>query len=91
MHGLGGSTGRIVLKSLSKEIRDCHARAEACAEKARNAFSEEMREDFLRLSDSWRKLARSYEFAERLIDFSSETGRQRGKWWGLHQPRNKLM
>lgn len=80
-----------MLKNLSKEIRDCHARAGACDEKARNALSAEMRDDFLRLRDSWRRLARSYEFAEQLLDFTSETKKQRGKWWGLHQPRDKIM
>lgn len=80
-----------MLKSLSKEICDCHARADACAEKAKNAFNEEMREDFLRLQDSWLKLARSYEFAERLIDFTRETEKCRSTWWGPHHSDDKLM
>jgi hypothetical protein len=69
-----------MLKSLSKEIRDCHARAEACEDKARRAFTEEMREDFLQLRDSWLKLARSYEFTEQLLDFTGENARLRAKW-----------
>jgi hypothetical protein len=80
-----------VFKSLSKEVRDCHARAEACAEKAQNAFNAEMREDFLRLRDSWLKLAQSYQFAERLIDFTNETEKRCSKWRGLHHSRDKLM
>jgi hypothetical protein len=46
-----------MLQGLSKEIRDCYARAEACARKAEQSFSEEMRADFLRLEQSWLTLA----------------------------------
>jgi hypothetical protein len=78
--GLGCSVGHPMLIGLSQEIRDCHARAEACEEKARRAFTEEMREDFLQLRDSWLKLARSYEFTEQLLDFTRENARLREKW-----------
>jgi hypothetical protein len=78
-----------MLKSLSKEIRDCHARAEACEDKARRAFTEEMREDFLQLRDSWLKLARSYEFTEQLLDFSRENACLRTKWWSPKSGEHK--
>jgi hypothetical protein len=81
--------GTQILKSLSKEIRDCHARAEACEDKARRAFTEEMREDFLQLRDSWLKLARSYEFTERLLDFIRENARLREKWRSPEPSNNK--
>jgi hypothetical protein len=68
-----------LLRNLSKEIRDCYARAAHCDEKAKSSFTPEMRADFLRLRDSWLKLARSYEFAEQLRDFSRETERKRAQ------------
>lgn len=69
-----------MLKSLSKEIRDCHAHAENCEERAETALNAEMRKDFLRLRDSWLNLARSYEFAEQLLDYTRENARWRQKW-----------
>jgi hypothetical protein len=66
-----------MLRKLSKEVADCYAHADACKRKADSALTEETREDFLRLHKSWLNLARSYEFAERLLDFTNENGRRR--------------
>jgi hypothetical protein len=74
-----------MLKSLSKEVRGCYAHAEACARKAENAFNEEMRADFLSLEQSWLTLARSYEFAAQLLDYTNEARRVRDKWRGAAQ------
>jgi hypothetical protein len=66
-----------MLRKLSKEIASCYAHAEACKRKADSALTDERREDFLRLQQSWLTLARSYEFAERLLDFTNENKRNR--------------
>jgi hypothetical protein len=66
-----------MLRKLSDEVRECYAHADECAHKAQDAFTAEMREDFLRLQKSWLALARSYEFAEQLLDFSRENTRSR--------------
>jgi hypothetical protein len=64
-----------MLRQLGDEVRECYARAEECARKAKNAFSEDMRDDFLRLEQSWLTLARSFEFAGRLVDFTRQNSR----------------
>jgi hypothetical protein len=61
-----------MLRRLSKEASDCYAHAENCARKAAEATTEERRGDFLRLQQGWLNLALSYDFAERLRDFSKE-------------------
>jgi hypothetical protein len=72
----GGRLGwHAMLESLSREIRDCYQRAEACARMADAALHEAMRLDLLRLEQSWLNLARSYEFAARLVDFTGYTRR----------------
>jgi len=76
-----------MLQGLSKEIRDCYARAEACARKAEQSFSEEMRADFLRLEQSWLTLARSYEFAVRLLDFTRHAKQQSESWHHAEKAR----
>jgi hypothetical protein len=60
-----------MLQNLSQDVRDCYRRAEDCAEKARGAATEELREDFLRLEKSWLTLAHSYEFTDRLSAFNA--------------------
>jgi hypothetical protein len=70
-----------MLKTLSKEIRDCLARADLCETKAANALDEEMRRDFQRLAGNWRRLAESYQFAEQLLDYAAENSRRRTQWW----------
>lgn len=65
------------------EVFHCRARAEECARKADEAFTEEMREEFLRLRQSWLNLARSYEFAERLLGFSKDNKRRRAEIYGI--------
>jgi uncharacterized protein with PIN domain len=75
-----------MLRKLSKEVGDCYAHAEECARKAKEAIFEELRNDYLRLQQSWLTLARSYEFAERLLDFSKENNKRRTEFH-----RNKAM
>jgi hypothetical protein len=71
-----------MLLKLSDQVRECYARAEECGRKAEDAFTEALRQDMLRLQASWLNLARSYEFAERLLDFSNEKKHRREKSYG---------
>ena len=64
-----------MLANLSEQIRDCLQHAEDCARKAATQTDPGLRDDFLRLEKRWLTLARSYEFIERLGDFSDETKR----------------
>ncbi|MFY9692170.1 MAG: hypothetical protein WA776_16340 [Xanthobacteraceae bacterium] len=52
---------------LATEIDECREHAAHCARMAMTVGAEEVREDFLRLEQSWLQLARSYEFARRMM------------------------
>lgn len=71
-----------MLRKLSKEVRDCYARAEECARKAKQVVNEELQKDYLRTQQSWLTVARSYEFVERLLNFSKENNRRRAEFYG---------
>jgi hypothetical protein len=68
-----------MLRNLSEEIRECYRHAEDCARKAAPQTDPKLKADFLDLELRWLFLARSYEFTERLTDFSKETKRQVGR------------
>ena len=68
-----------MLSNLSEQIRECLQHAENCARKAATQTDSKIREDFLELEQRWLFLARSYEFAERLGDFSDEAKRNTDK------------
>jgi hypothetical protein len=70
-----------MLKTLSKEIRDCLGRADLCETRAANTENDEVRRDFQQLASNWRKLAESYQFADQLLDFTAENSRRRTQWW----------
>jgi len=72
-----------VLKNLSEEIRECLQHAENCARKAAAQSCPKLKQDFLELERRWLYLARSYEFTERLTDFSVETKRNVDKLPGV--------
>lgn len=67
----GGSKGDM-LENLDREIRDCYRRAERCARRAQATGDERLRADYLRLEESWLKLARSHELRQRLTLFINE-------------------
>jgi hypothetical protein len=69
--------GSQMLRKLGDEVRACYAHADDCAHRAQGAHNDGMREGFLRLQKSWLTLARSYEFAEQLLDFPKENTRNR--------------
>jgi hypothetical protein len=59
-----------MLKNLSEEIRECYRHAEDCARKATTQTDPKRKENFFELERRWLFLARSWEFAERLTNFS---------------------
>jgi hypothetical protein len=59
-----------MLQDLGDQIRECLRHADYCAQKARDAESPTLRDDFLDMERRWLKLARSYELVERIGDFS---------------------
>jgi len=71
--------GRVVPNNLSEQIRECLEHAEECARKAAAQTDPKIKADFLDLERRWLLLARSYEFTERLTDFSDETRRNADK------------
>ncbi|MGB3744139.1 MAG: hypothetical protein WBD11_06360 [Xanthobacteraceae bacterium] len=68
-----------MLNNLSGNIRECFQHAEDCARKAAAQTDPRVKQDFLDLEQRWLSLARSYEFTERISDFSDETKRNLGK------------
>jgi hypothetical protein len=59
-----------MLSNLSEQIKDCYAHAEECARKAAAQSNPRLKQDFLDMEQRWLSLAQSYEFSERLGDFS---------------------
>ncbi len=68
-----------MLNSLSKQIRECLDHAEDCGRKAAALTDPKLKEDFLDMERRWLALAQSYEFTQRLGDFSNEAKRQADK------------
>jgi len=64
-----------MLNNLSGQIRECLQHAEDCARQAAAQSCPKLKADFLDMERRWLFLARSYEFTERLTDFSAETRR----------------
>lgn len=64
-----------MLKNQREPIRECLQHAEDCARKAAGQTDPKLKKDFLDMEQRWLFLARSYEFTERLGDFSHETKR----------------
>jgi len=71
--------GRVVLNNLSVQVRECLQHAEHCARQAAAQTNCKLKEDFLEMERRWLFLARSYEFTERLGDFSDEAKRNTDK------------
>ena len=75
--------GRVVLNNLSEQIRECLQHAEDCALKAAAQSDPNLKDDFLTTAQRWLFLARSYEFTERLDDFSDEANET---WLNCRRP-----
>ncbi len=66
----------MMLDELSERIHECHEHAKYCARKAAQQTNPALRQDYVKLTELWRNLARSHEFTERATDFSNEAARQ---------------
>ncbi len=65
-----------MLNNVSEQIRECLRHAEDCARQAAAQSCPNLKKDFLDMERRWLFLARSYEFTERVTDFSAETKRK---------------
>jgi hypothetical protein len=61
---------RAMRQKLRREIRECYLRAEQCRRLAEVAPTPSARAEFLDMERRWLSFARSYEFAERLSNFT---------------------
>ena len=59
-----------MLQNLSKDIRECYPRAEECKRLAETARTPSAKADYLAMERRWLSLAHSYEFSERLSNFT---------------------
>jgi hypothetical protein len=66
-----------MLENLDQEVRECLRRAEESAERAKRAPNPDIRRDFLEMEGRWLKLARSYQFLERLGSFTTYNNERR--------------
>jgi len=66
---------RTILQNLSEDIRECLRRAEECKRSSKTALSAPSIESYLDMERRWLSLARSYEFAERLSNFTAHRSR----------------
>jgi len=64
-----------MLNNLSEQIRKCLQQAEDCGRQAAAQTDLQLRQDFFGYVAALVFLARSYEFTDRLTDFSDETKR----------------
>ena len=61
---------RFMLQKLDSEIRECSRHAAECSRPADESQDSLTKQDFLDAEKRWLCLARSYEFAERLSNFT---------------------
>jgi hypothetical protein len=66
-----------MLENLDQQVRECLRRAEESAERAKRAPNPDIRRDFLEMEDRWLKLARNYQFLERLGSFRAYNNERR--------------
>jgi len=66
-----------MLQNLSEEIRECLHRAEECKRLSKTALTPSAIKDYLDMEQRWLKLARSYEFSERLSSFTAQSRSRR--------------
>jgi hypothetical protein len=59
-----------MLENVSEQARECYAHAEYCARKAAAQTDPLLKQDYFDLEQHWLTLARSFEFSERLDQFS---------------------
>lgn len=69
-----------MLQKLTEEIAECYGHASECRERRERAFDSATKTDFLNMERRWLSLAHSYEFAERLSDFTGEVSKMRERF-----------
>src|SRR5215470_13405801 len=65
-----------MLNNLSEQIRQCLKHAEDCACQAAAQTDQKLKQNFLDMERRWLVLAQSYDFTQRLGDFSDEAKRK---------------
>jgi hypothetical protein len=60
-----------MLQKLTEEIAECYANASHCRKRAKEAVDPSIKRDFLDMEWRWLSFAHSYEFAERLSNFTA--------------------
>jgi hypothetical protein len=60
-----------VLQKLSEQVKACYQRALDANRKAHRTCDAALKADFLEMERHWLVLARSYQFTERLTDFTA--------------------
>src|SRR5438874_6349671 len=65
-----------MLNNVSEQIRECLKHAEDCACKAAAQTDQKLKQDFLDNERRWLMLAQSYDFTQRLGDFSDQAKRK---------------
>ena len=60
-----------MLQNLSKDIRECYLLAEECKRLAETARTPPAEADYLAMERRWLSLAHSYEFSQRLSNFTA--------------------
>jgi two-component sensor histidine kinase len=65
-----------LLQNLSDKVKLCYERAAEAKERADEMLDPEAKADFLNVERRWLLLARSYQFGERLDDFTRESSRR---------------
>jgi lipopolysaccharide/colanic/teichoic acid biosynthesis glycosyltransferase len=66
-----------MLQKLDSEIRECYRHAAECSRRADESQDSLTKQDFLDAEKRWLCLARSYEFAERLSNFTEPARRRK--------------
>jgi hypothetical protein len=85
-----------MLQNLSEEIRECYLRAEQCKRLAEAASTPNEKADYLAMERRWLSMAQSYEFVERLSDFTEPFRRRRGhkavaaRYWPVSEPSGRI-
>jgi hypothetical protein len=68
---------RFMLQKLDSEIRECYRHAAECSRRADESQDSFTKQEFLDAEKRWLCLAHSYEFAERLSNFTEPARRQK--------------
>jgi PAS domain-containing protein len=76
----------IMLQKPSEQVQACLERAFEAERKACGSADPALKADFLEMEKRWVALARSYEFAERLTEFTAENANWRRKFDERLQP-----